>query len=61
MKREHKTIMIAMIALASVVFAQDPPVLPGAPNQGPIGGMIWLAIGGGLIVLKNVLKNNKKR
>ena len=56
MKREHKTIMIAMIALASVVFAQDPPALPGAPNQGPIGGMIWLAIGGGLIVLKKYIK-----
>ncbi len=56
MKREHKTIMIAMIALASVVFAQDPPVLPGAPNQGPIGGMIWLAIGGGLIAMRNYFK-----
>jgi hypothetical protein len=39
-----------------VVFAQDPPVLPGAPNQGPIGGMIWLAIGGGVIVLKKYIK-----
>ena len=56
MKREHKTIMIAMIALASVVFAQDPPVLPGAPNQGPIDGMIWLAIGGGLIAMRNYFK-----
>jgi hypothetical protein len=56
MKREFRTILIAIITLASVVFAQDPPVLPGAPNQGPIGGMIWLAIGGGLIVLKKYIK-----
>ena len=56
MNRKVKTILIAMIALTSLVFAQDPPALPGAPNQGPIGGMIWLIIGGGAIVVRNYFK-----
>ena len=57
MKRELRTILIAMIMMASVLFAMpDPPALPGAPNQGPIGGMIWLAIGGGLIAMRNYFK-----
>ena len=42
MNRELRTILIAMITMASILFAMpDPPGLPGAPNQGPIGGMIW--------------------
>ena len=56
MDRKVKTILIAMIALTSLVFAQDPPALPGAPNQGPIGGMIWLIIGGGALVVRSYLK-----
>ncbi len=56
MNRKVKTILITMIALTSVLFAQDPPALPGAPNQGPIGGMIWLIIGGGAIVVSSYFK-----
>ena len=56
MNKKVKTILIAMIALTSLVFAQDPPALPGAPNQGPIGGMIWLIIGGGAIVVRSYFK-----
>ena len=58
MNRELRIILIAMITMASILFAMpDPPALPGATNQGPIGGMIWLAIGGGLIAMRNYLKN----
>ena len=57
MNKKVKTILIAMIALTSLVFAQDPPTLPGAPNQGPIGGMIWLIIGGGAIAIKKYVRN----
>ena len=57
MNKKVKTILIAMIALTSLVFAQDTPALPGAPNQGPIGGMIWLIIGGGAIAIKKYVKN----
>ena len=56
MNKKVKTILIAMIALTSLVFAQDLPALPGAPNQGPIGGMIWLIIGGGALVVRGYLK-----
>ena len=56
MNKKVKTILIAMIALTSLVFAQDPPALPGAPNQGPIGGMIWLIIGGGAIAVRSYFR-----
>ena len=56
MNKRSQTILIAMIALTSLVLAQDPPALPGAPNQGPIGGMIWLIIGGGALVVRSYLK-----
>ena len=56
MNKKVKTILIAMIALTSLVFAQDPPALPGAPNQGPIGGIIWLIIGGGALVVRGYPK-----
>ena len=56
MNKKVKTILIAMIALTSLVFSQDPPALPGAPNQGPIGGMIWLIIGGVALVVRSYLK-----
>ena len=56
MNRKVKTILIAMIALTSLVFAQDPAALPGAQTQGPIGGMIWLIIGGGALVVRSYFK-----
>ena len=56
MNKKVKTILIAMIALTSLVFAQDPPALPGAPNQGPIGGMICLILGGGALVVRSYFK-----
>ena len=56
MNKKVRIILIAMIALTSLVFAQDPPALPGAPNQGPIGGMIWLIIGGGALVVRSYFK-----
>ena len=56
MNKRSQTILIAMIALTSLVFAQDPPALPGAPNQGPIGGMIWLIIGGSALVVRSYLR-----
>ena len=56
MNKKVKTILIAMIALTSLVFTQDPPALPGAPNQGPIGGMIWLIIGGGALVVRSYFR-----
>ena len=56
MNKRLQTILIAMITLTCLVFAQDPPALPGAPNQGPIGGIIWLIIGGGALAIRSYLK-----
>ena len=52
--------IILALSIVSTLFAQDPPPLPGAPNQGPIGGMVWLAIGGILLAVKMYSGNNKK-
>ena len=40
------TLIIIALSMLTFVLAQDPPDLPGAPNQGPIGGMGWLVISG---------------
>ena len=57
----HKLTTLIIIALSMLTFvvAQDPPDLPGAPNQGPIGGMVWLAISGIILAAKKYLSNNK--
>ena len=55
MNNRYYMITVIAITMLSFVMAQDPPDLPGAPNQGPIGGMIWLAIGGGALVVKKYL------
>ena len=48
-------IIIALSMLMTFVLAQDPPDLPDAPNQGPIGGMVWLAISGIVLAGKKYL------
>lgn len=52
MNNRYYMITVIAITMLSFVMAQDPPDLPGAPNQGPIGGMIWLAIGGVALAVK---------
>ena len=54
-----KLIIIALSMLTFVV-AQDPPPLPGAPNQGPIPGMGWLVISGLILAAKNYFGSHKK-
>jgi|TARA_B100000683_G_C12344088_1_gene495998 hypothetical protein len=52
-----KTLIILLAAMFSMLYAMpDPPSLPSAPNQGPIGGMVWLAIAGGIMAVKKHLK-----
>jgi hypothetical protein len=60
MNNKLTTCIILALSIISTLFAQDPPPLPGAPNQGPIGGMEWLAIGGILLAVKMYSGNNKK-
>ena len=46
MNNKLTTLIIIALSMLTFVLGQDPPDLPGAPNQGPIGGMVWLAISG---------------
>ena len=58
----HKLTTLIIIALSMLTFVlaqNDPPPLPGAPNQGPIGGMVWLAISGVVLAGKKYFDRNK--
>ena len=60
MKNKPYIILIIVITMLSVLVAQDPPPLPGAPNQGPIGGLGWLTISGIIIAAKKYFERNQK-
>ena len=59
MNNKLTTLIIIALSILTIVFAQDPPALPGAVNQGPIGGMAWLAMSGLILAAKKYLSNNK--
>ena len=59
MKNKPYGILIIAISMLGVLVAQDPPPLPEPPNQGPISGLIWLAISGGILVVKKYFDRNK--
>ena len=59
MNNKLTTLIIIALSMLTFVLAQDPPDLPGAPNQGPIGRMVWLAISGVVLAGKKYLHNNK--
>jgi hypothetical protein len=46
--------------MLTFVLAQDPPDLPGAPNQGFIGGLGWIAMSGLILAAKKYFGSNKK-
>jgi len=55
MNTKLTTLIIIALSMLTFVLAQDPPDLPGAPNQGPIPGMGWLAISGIVLAGKKYL------
>ena len=59
MKNKPYGIMLIAISMLGVLTAQDPPPLPEAPNQGPISGLIWLALSGGILAAKKYFDRNK--
>ena len=61
MNNKLTTLIIIALSMLTFVFSQggDPPPLPGAPNQGPISGMGWLAMSGLILAAKKYLSNNK--
>ena len=59
MKNKPYIILIIAISMLGILVAQDPPPLPEAPNQGPISGLLWLALSGGILVAKKYFDRNK--
>ena len=59
MNKKLTFIVIIALCCLNVIFAQDPPPLPDAPNQGPINGLLFLAIGGMLIAAKSYFDRSK--
>jgi hypothetical protein len=55
MNNKLTTLIIIALSMLTFVLAQDPPDLPDAPNQGPIGGMVWLVISGVVLAGKKYL------
>ena len=60
MKNKLYIILIISISMLSIVFAQDPPDLPGPTNQGPIGGLCWMVISGLILAAKKYFGSHKK-
>jgi hypothetical protein len=61
MNNKLTTLIIIVLSMLTFVLAQnDPPPLPGAPNQGPIGGMVWLAMSGLILAAKKYFERNQK-
>ena len=59
MNNKLTTLIIIALSMLTFVLAQDPPDLPGAPNQGPIPGMVWLAMGGLILAAKKYFNGGK--
>jgi len=59
MKNKPYIILIIAISMLGILVAQDPPPLPDAPNQGPISGLLWLALSGGILAAKKYFDRNK--
>ena len=60
MNHKLTTLIIIALSMLTFVLAQDPPDLPGAPNQGPIGGLGWIAISGLILAAKKYFGSHKK-
>ena len=58
---KHRLLNIVLIALGliSTVMAQAPG-MPGAPDQGPITGIGWLAAAGGLLFARKIRDQHQK-
>jgi hypothetical protein len=60
MNNKLTTLIIIILSMLTFVLAQDPPPLPGAPNQGPIGGMGWLVMSGLILAAVKYFGSHKK-
>ena len=60
MNHKLTTLIIIALSMLTFVLAQDPPDLPGPPNQGTIGGMEWLAMSGLILAAVKYFGSHKK-
>jgi hypothetical protein len=60
MNNKLTTLIIIALSMLTFVLAQDPPDLPGPPNQGPIGGLGWIAISGLILAAIKYFGSHKK-
>ena len=60
MNNKLTTLIIIALSMLTFVLAQDPPDLPGAPNQGTIGGMGWLVMSGLILAAIKYFGSHKK-
>ena len=60
MNNKLTTLIIIALSMLTFVVAQDPPDLPGAPNQGTIGGMEWLVMSGLILAAIKYFGSHKK-
>ena len=60
MNNKLTTLIIIALSMLTFVLAQDPPDQPGAPNQGHIGGMGWLAMSGLILAAIKYFGSHKK-
>ena len=60
MNNKLTTLIIIALSMLTFVLAQDPPDLPGPPNQGPIGGLCWMVISGLILAAKKYFGSHKK-
>ena len=60
MNHKLTTLIIIALSMLTFVLAQDPPDLPGPPNQGPIGGLGWIAISGLILAAIKYFGSHKK-
>ena len=60
MNNKLTTLIIIALSMLTFVLAQDPPDLPGATNQGPNGGMVWLAMSGLILAAIKYFGSHKK-
>ena len=57
---KHRLLNIVLIALGLISTVMAQPDLPDAPVQGPITGIAWIAIAGGLLFARKIREQHKK-
>jgi len=60
MRNRLQTIVVTALGFLSTVMAQNPPSLPDAPDQGPITGIAWVVVAGGIMFARKIRDQHQK-